>query len=151
MEKIGEPFENAMTAGHWQLFAHSSDTGVRGVGATLSEAFQAVGKALTSMVTDIELVEPKEEVKIVCSAPDISFLLVDWLNAIIFEMSSKNMLFRQFNIIMIDHTLEATLKGEKVNREKHAPAVEPKGATFTELKVKKMPNGLWLAQCVIDV
>ena len=33
----------------------------------------------------------------------------------------------------------------------HQAAVEIKGATLTELKVEKQDDGLWLAQCVVDV
>jgi SHS2 domain-containing protein len=46
--------------------------------------------------------------------------------------------------------LKGTAWGEPVEVERHAPAVEPKGATFTELKVSKEGGG-WIAQCVIDV
>jgi SHS2 domain-containing protein len=37
-----------------------------------------------------------------------------------------------------------------VDRARHAPAVEAKGATFTELRVAERKGG-WIAQCVIDV
>jgi len=29
--------------------------------------------------------------------------------------------------------------------------VEVKGATYTNLSVRQEPNGLWVAQCVVDV
>jgi SHS2 domain-containing protein len=38
-----------------------------------------------------------------------------------------------------------------VDVERHAPAVEVKGATFTELVVRRYDDGRWLAQCVLDV
>ncbi len=41
--------------------------------------------------------------------------------------------------------------GEAVDRQKHQPAVEIKGATFTELHVCQQADGLWLAQCIVDV
>jgi tRNA nucleotidyltransferase (CCA-adding enzyme) len=47
--------------------------------------------------------------------------------------------------------LEATAWGELVERERHQPAVEVKGATYTELKVYRDENGAWIAQCVVDV
>jgi tRNA nucleotidyltransferase (CCA-adding enzyme) len=40
--------------------------------------------------------------------------------------------------------------GEPVDRARHAPACEPKGATLTELRVAKN-EGLWSAGCIIDV
>lgn len=136
---------------HWQLFAHGSDIGVRGVGTTLSEAFETAGLALTAMITDVELVESTEEINIICAAPDKEMLLVDWLNSIIYEMATRNLLFCEFKVHLEKNTLKATLRGETVDRKKHAPAVEPKGATFTDLIVNNLPDGTWVAQCVVDV
>jgi SHS2 domain-containing protein len=47
--------------------------------------------------------------------------------------------------------LEASACGEPVDNGRHAPAVEVKGATFTELQVRREPDGGWLVQCVVDV
>lgn len=136
---------------HFELFTHASDMGVRGRGKTIERAFENVGLALTSMVTDLQLVSPKESVKIKRSAPDLELLLLDWLNAIIYEMSTRNMLFCCYEVHIKDLTLEATLIGEEVDRSRHAPIVEPKAATFSELKVEQLPDDHWLVQAVIDI
>jgi SHS2 domain-containing protein len=34
---------------------------------------------------------------------------------------------------------------------RHQPAVEVKGATYTNLLVTHTPDASWLAQCVVDV
>jgi SHS2 domain-containing protein len=34
---------------------------------------------------------------------------------------------------------------------RHKPAVEVKGATYTQLKVARDEAGAWMAQCVVDV
>ena len=47
--------------------------------------------------------------------------------------------------------LRARAEGERVDRRRHEPAVEPKGATFTELRVGRDHDGEWLAQCIVDV
>ncbi len=60
------------------------------------------------------------------------------------------MLFSQFHVEINDLQLTATIQGESINREKHRPVVDIKGATFTELTVQQQ-NGLWFAQCVLDV
>ena len=36
----------------WEHFAHGADVGVRGVGATLNEAFEQAALALTAVVAD---------------------------------------------------------------------------------------------------
>ena len=46
--------------------------------------------------------------------------------------------------------LDATLWGEPVDVARHAPACEPKGATYTALRVAKDIDGRWLAACVVE-
>jgi SHS2 domain-containing protein len=41
--------------------------------------------------------------------------------------------------------------GEPVDRARHQPAVEVKGATHTALGVERRDDGAWIAQCVVDV
>jgi tRNA nucleotidyltransferase (CCA-adding enzyme) len=61
------------------------------------------------------------------------------------------MLWARFEIQIEEHRLRATAWGELVDRARHQPAVEVKGATYTELHVRQNPDGAWLAQCVVDV
>ncbi|WP_142804359.1 archease [Tepidiphilus sp. J10] len=134
----------------WEHFEHEADIGVRGHGATLAEAFAQAALALTAIVTDPALVAPRVPVTIRCKAPDPEFLLVDWLNALIYEMATRHMLFSRYEVRLEGDRLEATAWGEPVDRSRHQPAVEPKGATFTALQVARQGEE-WIAQCVVDV
>ncbi len=125
--------------------------GIRGIGITKSQAYEQAALALTSVVTDPQQVAPQIERHFCCEAPDDECLLVDWLNALIYEMACGHMVFGQFDVRITDHHLEATARGEPVNRIKHEPAVEVKGATYTELSVRHMEGRGWIAQCVVDV
>jgi SHS2 domain-containing protein len=136
---------------HWEHFAHGADIGVRGVGATRAEAFAQAALALTAVVTDPAAVESREAVAIACEAPDDGLLLVDWLNALVFEMATRHMLFGAFDVRLDTGRLRATAWGERVDRARHEPAVEIKGATHTSLEVAEDPGGMWRAQCVVDV
>ena len=136
---------------HWVHFPHQADMGVRGVGPTLAAAFEQAALAMTAVVTDPASVAPAMAVGIDCEAPDNELLLVDWLNALILEMAARHMLFSHFEVSLDGHRLHATAWGDAVDVEKHQPAVEIKGATYTELKVGKDESGRWLAQCVVDV
>ena len=89
-------------------------------------------------------------VPIQCEAPDRELLLVDWLNALIFEMATRRVLFARFEV-RVDGRLVATAWGERVDTVRHHPAVEPKGATMTALRVARELDGTWLAQTVVDV
>lgn len=134
----------------WAHFPHVADIGVSGTGPTKAEAFRQAALALTAVVTDLSLVHALTPVTIECSAPNDEVLLVEWLNALIYEMSVRSMLFADYAVEIAGGELRATAWGEPVDRERHEPAVEVKGATMTELSVAPVNDG-WRAQCVVDV
>jgi protein archease len=134
----------------WSHFDHGADIGVRGCGPDLDVAFAQVAMALTAIVTRPEKVLGHEAVAVSCQAPDVELLLVDWLNTVIFEMATRKCLFARYDVRINGLQLEATLWGEAVDVTRHAPAVEPKGATYTMLKVAQQNDG-WCAECVVDV
>ena len=135
----------------WEHFAHGADIGVRGRGATPEEAFAQAGLALTAVVTDPALVRPVSTVRIRCAVPDRELLFCEWLNTLIFHMATRHMLFSRFDLRLADGVLEGEIRGEPVDVARHSPAVEVKGATLTELAVRRQADGRWLAQCVLDV
>jgi SHS2 domain-containing protein len=135
----------------WEHFSHMADLGVRGHGANLEEAFEQAAVALTAVIVDPTEVSASQPVSFECSAPDLELLLTDWLNALIYEMATRKMLFSRFEVKLDGTRLKATAWGEAVDRQRHQPAVEAKGATYTELKVIQEKDGSWIAQCVIDV
>jgi tRNA nucleotidyltransferase (CCA-adding enzyme) len=61
------------------------------------------------------------------------------------------MLFGRFEVHIDGHSLQAAAWGEPVEVSRHRPAVEVKGATYTELSVKQDEQGRWIAQCIVDV
>jgi len=135
----------------WEHFTHDADIGIRGYGATLAQAFEQAACALTAVVTDLEQVRAQTEISIQCTAPDPEYLFVDWLNALIYEMAARRMLFSRFSVSIQEQQLAATVWGEPVDVARHQPVVEIKGATYTALAVRRDAQGLWCAQCVVDV
>ena len=140
-----------MPATRWEHFAHGADIGIRGIGQTKEAAFEQIALALTSVMTDLELVRPEHSVSIDCEAPNDELLLVDWLNALVYEMATRRMLFSAFTVRIEASHLHATIWGEPVDRARHEPAVEVKGATYTALRVERLEDTHWLVQCVVDV
>lgn len=135
---------------HYEHFEHEADIGVRGVGETCAEAFEQAALALTAVIVEPEMVRPLERVELSCEAPDVELLLADWLNAIIFEMATRHMVFARYRAEISGGALRGAAWGERVDAARHHPAVEPKGATYTGLSVRR-ENGVWVAQCVVDV
>jgi tRNA nucleotidyltransferase (CCA-adding enzyme) len=134
----------------WRLFPHSADVGVEGWGPTLEAAFEQAALALTAAVTSAPI-QSNFVVDVSCKAPDREILFVEWLNAIIYEMAVRRMLFGRFHVTLSDNELHGQLWGEIVDPGRHEPACEPKGATYTELRVRLDAQGTWSARCVVDV
>ena len=139
-----------MVEGRWEHFPHGADVGVRGHGPTREAAFEQAALALTAAVCDPGSVLSEEAVEIDCEAADEELLLAAWLNAVVYEMATRRMLFGRFAVTIDGLRLHGQAWGEPVDLGRHRPAVEVKGATLTELRVARGPDG-WLAQCVVDV
>jgi tRNA nucleotidyltransferase (CCA-adding enzyme) len=135
----------------WEHFEHGADIGVRGLGATKAGAFEQAALALTAVIADPASVAPLHCVGIACEAADDEILLVCWLNAVLYEMAVRHMLFSRFGVVIEGGRLNAIAEGEALSVAKHRPAVEVKGATFTALRVEQGADGLWTAQTVVDV
>jgi SHS2 domain-containing protein len=135
----------------FETFEHDADVGVRGRGPTLAEAFANAGRALTSVVADPVSVREETTVEIACEAPDAETLFFEWMNALVFEIATRWMLFARYEVAIDGGRLRARAHGEPVDVARHRPAVEVKGATWTGLKVAREDDGAWTAECVVDV
>ena len=137
--------------GGWELFAHGFDIGVRGFGNARDVAFEEAAYALTAAITDAGAVEHRDVVDVVCNAQSDDRLLHDWLNTLIQEMTARDMLFGRYSVQIRNHGLTGKAWGEKLDIGRHRPAVEVKSATTTELEVARDSDGVWIAQCVLDI
>ena len=134
----------------WEHFPHDADIGVRGFGNSINEAFENAALAMTAVITDPTTITHSEMVEIACEAPNVDLLFVDWLNELVYEMATRNMLFGKYQVSVSHNSLLGQAWGEKIDILKHEPIVEVKGATYTSLSVNHN-DGTWVAQCVVDV
>jgi len=98
----------------------------------------------------IDAIKPLEQRKVAVSAPERELLLVEWLNALLSLSDIERMVFSKFDVTIEGASLTGTAWGEKLDRVRHEPTVEVKGATYHMLKVDKDNDG-YVAQCVVDV
>ena len=139
-----------MTA-FFETFEHGADIGIRGIGKTLSEAFENGAKSMFSLLLeDLDTVIPKKSVTISCGSFDLEGLFVAWLNSLLAESDIQRLVFSDFKVKIKDLRLTGTAIGEPFDFSRHHRGVEVKGATFTELAVRQ-DGDWWIAQCVVDV
>ena len=83
---------------HWQHFEHGADIGVRGLGASKALAFEQAALALMAVIVEPGRVMPRDSVAITCEAADDELRLVAWLNALVYEMAVRHLLFARFSV-----------------------------------------------------
>lgn len=139
----------------FEHFDHGADIGVRGFGATPSEAFEGAAMALFRLFAeDLATVRPLVEERIDVEALALPELLVAFLNELISVADTRRLVFSSFSVAIRGEgpsfTLSAQARGEPFDPERHTFTVLPKGATYTALRVER-EDDRWIAQCVIDV
>jgi len=139
------------SAPSFEHFAHQADMGVRGYGRTRDEAFAQAALALTAVVVPPETIVARERVCVACEADDDELLLLDWLNAVVYQMATHRLIFGRFQVRIAGMRLAGEMWGEPIDVARHQPGVEVKAATVTALRVARLADGTWLAQCVVDV
>ena len=91
--------EAATTASSWAHFSHDADIGVVGIGPTKAEAFRQAALALTAVITDpSECPTSPTPCRSSARRRIDELLLVEWLNALIYEMAVRAMVFGDFSI-----------------------------------------------------
>lgn len=125
--------------------------GVAGFGATPAEAFEQAALALTAIICDPARVRPELAVAIDCEEPDLELLFVDWLNALVYEMAVRHLIFSRFRV-----RLEGPGSGAKPGASRWTGSATSRrwrlrGPPNTALAVRQAADGTWSARCVVDV
>ena len=122
----------------FEILNHTADVGIIAYGADMSQAFANAARALFSLITELDDVEEVLHRDVELTAPDEESLLVEWLNELVYQFDTENILFKRFDIIQLDYThLKARSYGEKVDSSKHKLKTGVKAATYHMLKVDK--------------
>lgn len=142
--------------GSWEHFEHGADVGVRGSGRTREEAFVAAAHGLFALVAaEGGSIRSEIEAPLACEARGIEELFVAFLNELIYLLGARRLVLGDFRVAIEEAAPDAwrltgTAWGETYDPARHESTVEPKGATYTALRVAER-DGSWEAQCVVDV
>jgi SHS2 domain-containing protein len=140
----------------FEHFEHGADVGVRGFGATLAEAFEGTALALFALLAeDPSRVRTPVEERFEVRAAGLEELLVAYLNELISLADTRRLVFGEFEVRIegdgsAGYRLFAGARGEPFDPARHEWTVQPKGATYTGLRVAQ-DGQRWVAQCVVDV
>lgn len=138
----------------YEILDHVADAGVRGIGATLEEAFAEAARGMFSLMADLTAVRATRAVKIGVRADTLEGLLVSWLGELLTRRDTLGLMFSRFEARIEAEDgrwrLTGHAWGEKVTPERHRLGVEVKAATYFGVRVEKRTTD-YIAQCVVDL
>ena len=131
---------------------HTADVQVRSWGPSLEEAFSQTAYSLMATITpDLKKISPKIEKKITIKAEDKEALLFDFLSEFLYIFDVDELVFSQIYVSKIEkfndnYKLQAILKGEKFDSDKHEIGIEVKAITYSFMNIEEKH-----ASTIIDI
>ena len=105
----------------------------------MEQLFADAGRGLLSLILeDIHSVQPCVEREFRIDGTDLAYLLVDWLNELLFAFESQRLLLSDFDIRIDPQGLAATARGETIDEVRHQLAHEVKAITYHGLFVQQI-------------
>jgi len=138
-----------------EILDHPADMGFRAWAPTLEDLFVETATALTSILVDLESIEPVETNTLEIDADDEEMLLYNWLSEILFQFDAEGMLYSKIEIVGFMTTcarcqMQVKVTGQKYSRDKHQVKTYVKAVTLHQLKVVRKKD-TYEAQVYIDI
>jgi SHS2 domain-containing protein len=136
-----------------ETFDHTADVGLRIRAADWDDLFRTAAEGLFDyVVANRNEVRATEEEAVTLTADSPGELLVAWLNELIFRLETRHRLYARFDVrVAADgRSLEATIAGEPIDRDRHLLDHEVKAVTHHGLSLERK-DGEWVAEVILDI
>lgn len=120
----------------YEQFPHTADIGVRVFGKTLKELFENAAFAMFDILADLEGLKGPLTQEFELTAPNYEELLIAWLDELLYNFYTKNIIFYKFDVEKLAPDLiKAKAYGRLVGDNKNRLKTEIKAATYYNLKI----------------
>lgn len=136
-----------------ETFDHTADVGLRIRAADLDDLFRTAAEGLFDyVVANRDEVRTTETESVMLTADSPGDLLVAWLNELIFRLETRHRLYTRFDVRVDGEcgSLEATIAGEPIDRDRHWLDHEVKAVTHHGLCVGREAGGC-VAEVILDI
>jgi len=135
----------------YEMFEHTADLGLRVAAADLPALMVEAAHGLTAMLLDDpSSIQPRETATFAVSGSEPDYLLLDWLNELLFHYDTTGWVGREFDVTLDDDRLQAIVRGEPVDPRRHGLAHEVKAITYHHLSVTETAEG-WTGELIVDI
>jgi len=135
----------------FEILEHTADLKIKAWGKDLPEVFVNLAKGVASQQVDDLKQETShqswEEIKV--ESPDLSSLLIDWLNEILYQGEINQKVYLDFQVLEFSQQppkIKAKIRGCPVQTKN----IEIKAATYHDLEIKKL-DSKWQVVVVFDI
>jgi len=131
----------------------TADIAFDAYGETLDALFAHCAEAVFTEMVDFTTVTPTITKEIKVEGNTIEEALYNFLEELVFLKDADYMVFSEFSVKVTEGKpvkVEATVKGEKINQEKHKLGNDVKAITMHMFEVKKEEDK-WVARVIIDI
>ncbi|HEY3346952.1 MAG TPA: archease [Nitrospirota bacterium] len=132
-------------------FGTTADVGVEAFGPTLKDAFEQQALGMSDIMVDPASVEKRLEFRLKVSGNDEESLLASFLEEVLFLVDARGCFFSDIVITSLDKlTVEAVVRGEEIDPEKHIIKTPVKAVTYHQLTVRHDRDGVY-TRVVYDI
>jgi SHS2 domain-containing protein len=133
----------------YRYLDHTADLGIEVRGQTLENLFENIGIAIfkTQIAGTIRAVKTR---KIELFNDILEELFMDWCRELLYNFSVNHFIPSLYDITLHGLSLQAVLKGDTFDPERHRVKIEIKNPTYHELRIITTRTGL-KATIVFDV
>jgi SHS2 domain-containing protein len=128
---------------NYEILDHTADVCIRVYGKSLDELLKNAGRAMMELITDREKIKPSKQIEIKVEGETKEELLVHWLGDILYLHQAKKMVFRDFELNIINEThVRGKAFGENIDLGRHELSSDIKAVTYHNLRIETLDNGL---------
>jgi SHS2 domain-containing protein len=136
-----------------ETFDHTADVGLRVTGRDWNDLFETAATGMFDyIVANRSEIQIEEVEKVSLQAESIGDLLAAWLGELIFRSEILHRVYRDFEVLIeVDHLrLDATIKGERIDADRHVLDHEVKAVTRHGLVIQERA-GICFAELILDI
>ena len=134
-----------------EVFEHPADIGLRVRAATLNELFADAARGLFGLIVEnLDHVKAGRVEQIHVEGTQREYLFFDWLNELLYRFDAQHFVCAEFAVNISATGLDAEVRGETLDPDRHTLDHEVKAITYHGLKVEQTPDG-WLAEVILDI
>lgn len=139
----------------YRYLDHGADIGLEVESNSLEGLFAEAGRAIFSVMADLDSVGGRQSVNISLQGDDLDDLLYRWLSELVSRSNLQGQIYVRFPDLEIEESdsglsLKAKARGERINPQVHELGTEVKAVTYQGLEIEREEEG-WRCKFVVDV